>query len=473
MTTIVLLLSWICISIDDYYIFRGVSLEKIKSTSKILARNLGTCLSFKDKDECSRVLNTLNLIESIYQVSILDEQGNNFITYTQRPVNIKFNPESKGYEYLIQGNEIISSYPIIENGHFEGRIILVSEFDMMKTFGNRHAVAFILIMLGSVGLTWFLFNTFNARIIGQLKLLVRMIHKIRGDKSYSLRLQDDPEWKHTDIYEFRQLGESFDSMITQVELRDFSLKKHNEDLEKIIEVKVQEVIRSAELASLGEMAGGIAHEINNPLTIIKSSNRVLMKLIDKETLDKVTFKEFLTNVDLTVDRIAKIVTGLRNISRKAEDADIAPCTFNEVFTDVFDVAEAKFKSKGIELRKNYTSEEAAETFLGNRIQLSQVLINLLNNSFDAIIDLPDFDKWIEIKIFKKESRLELHLIDCGKGIPSKVREKMFNPFFTTKEIGKGTGIGLAISKSMVEKMGGEFYYNDKVSNTCFVVSLKK
>lgn len=475
MTFVILLVSWIFISIGDYFIFKSVSIEKIHSASKILSRNLGTCLEKGDRADCESILRTLSIVESIYKVVVVRPDGNVFAEYARagkEDLALTKTMSKSRHRYVIRGKEIVSSYPIIQNGKYEGHLFLIAEFDMLKTFGAQHAVAFILTLLGSIGLAYFLFSTFHNKIIGELKLLVRTIQKIRANKTYSLRVQDDPDWKKTNIYEFRQLGESFDSMIEQVELRDFSMKKQNEDLEKIIEVKVQELLRSAELASLGEMAGGIAHEINNPLTIIKSSNRVLMKLITKEEIERETFKEFLSNVDVTVDRIAKIVAGLRNISRRSVDDDIAPCVYNEVFTDVFEVAEARFKSKGIELRKNYTQEEGNTIFMANRIQLSQVLVNLLNNSFDAIIDLPGHEKWIDIRIRVLDDRIKLFITDCGTGIDLKVREKMFNPFFTTKEIGKGTGIGLAISKSMVEKMGGEFYYDDQSSNTCFVVSLK-
>jgi signal transduction histidine kinase len=475
LTAFILLVSWVLISVNDYFILKATSLEKFETAVKILSRNLGPCLAVNDKAECTGVLDTLNLVEGVHGIVVMDEKGEVFTSSLKstKDSHRNFKPEGIGYEYLIKDRELISSYPILEKGRLKGRLFLVSEFDLFKSFTEKYAFSFLLIVLGSLLLALIFYKALHAKITGQLLLMLNILQRIGLNKNYSLRIQDDPEWKKVEIHEFRQMGESFDSMLEQVELRDFSMKKHNEDLEKVIQVKVQEVLRSAELASLGEMAGGIAHEINNPLTIIKSSNRVLLKMVDKENFDKASFKEFLLNVDQTVDRIAKIVTGLRNISRKAEDKDIAPCTYDDVFGDVFDVAEAKFKSRGIELKKSYSPSESATRFPANRIQLCQVLVNLLNNSFDAITDLEDQEKWIEIKIKLEKDKIALHLIDSGKGISAKVREKMFNPFFTTKEIGKGTGIGLAISKSMVEKMGGECTYDEKNHNTAFVVTLRR
>lgn len=474
LTTIVLTVSWILISLNDYYIFKNVSVKNFETITRVLSRNLSTCLAFKDKDECQRVLSTIQQEENVLKAVVVDS-SNEAIAEYKRPVsgNIihTFEFSKKGFEYEIQDKVIRSTYPIFDNGVYEGRLFIASDFDMFEIFGKRHALAFLVISIASFLIGIALSSHLQRKITQQINLILKTMKKISGSKSYNLRIHQNPNWRNIDVTEFRQLADSFDDMIQQVESRDVFLHKQNRNLEKVVEEKVQEVLRTAELASLGEMAGGVAHEINNPLTIIKSSTRILQKLLLKDKFDQATFKEFLDNIDVTVDRIAKIVAGLRNISRSSGGEEKTECCYTDIFNDVLDVAESKFKSRGIEMYKKYSPEEANARFMANRVQLSQVLVNLLNNSFDAIADTND--PWINLSVKIQNDSIQLIVTDSGAGIPLKVREKMFNPFFTTKEIGKGTGIGLAISKSMVEKMNGKFFYDEHCHNTSFVVQLPR
>lgn len=465
-----LLITWVLVTTNDYQIFQDLTQKKYESNAEILSRNLTTCLSFHDNDECRRVLGTLKQDTTILSAQVTDAKGKVVAHYGSRLSAISRNDSSGRVE--ISDSKIHLKFPVSESGERLGTLEITAVFDLTQTFGFRHLLLFLVTILLTSLVGIHLSKILQEKVSEQLKLLLRAMQDIRRTRNYHLRLRDEENWKRVDVREFQELGDSFDSMIAEVDRRDYSLKKHTEDLEKVIEVKVQEVIRSAELASLGEMAGGIAHEINNPLTIIKSTSKVLRKQLDRERFDADAFREALGDIDATVDRIAKIVVGLRNISRKAQNDDIAPGNWGEVFADVIEVAETKFKSKGIEIRKLFESQDACSTFSGNRIQLAQVLVNLLNNSFDALIDLPEDSKWIEIRVARTSDSVVLRLTDGGPGIPAKVREKMFHPFFTTKEIGKGTGIGLAISKSMVEKMGGELAYDESAPRTTFEIRLK-
>jgi two-component system cell cycle sensor histidine kinase/response regulator CckA len=250
---------------------------------------------------------------------------------------------------------------------------------------------------------------------------------------------------------------------------DISEFRENQRLVKEHETML---VNAAQLSSLGEMAGGIAHEINNPLSIIKSSTRLFNKILTKDPIDKKMVKEVVDEIDETVDRIARIVVGLKNISRGAE-VDKNECLLRDIVTDVLSVASERFRSKGIDIIKEIDDAALDAPLYANRIQLSQVLINLMNNAFDAVEVLDLHDKWIKLSIQQSEKQLHLSVEDCGFGIPEEIRDKMFNPFFTTKEIGKGTGLGLSISKSMIEKHGGKFSYDEKSAHTRFVIQLPK
>lgn len=474
LTSVVLGVSWLLISMNDYLIFKRVYVNNFETITRILSRNLSTCLAFKDKDECQRVLFTIQQEENVLKAVVVDS-GNEVISHYERSVpgsiDHLFDFKNKSFEYEIKDKVIRSTYPIFDNGLYEGRLFIVADLDMFEIFGKRHLLAFVVIVIASILIGLVLSRHLQKKITEQINLVLKTMQKISSSKSYNLRIHQDPNWQKIDVTEFRQLADSFDDMIQQVETRDIFLHNQNRNLEKVVEEKVQEVLRTAELASLGEMAGGVAHEINNPLTIIKSSTRILQKLLSQEKFEMATFKEFLDNIDVTVDRIAKIVSGLRNISRSSDGEVKTECRFIDIFNDVLDVAESKFKSRGIQMYKKFSPQEANVKFMANRVQLSQVLVNLLNNSYDAIEATND--PWINLEVKIQDDNIKLIVTDSGAGIPLKVREKMFNPFFTTKEIGKGTGIGLAISKSMVEKMNGKFFYNEQSHNTSFIVQLPR
>lgn len=241
-------------------------------------------------------------------------------------------------------------------------------------------------------------------------------------------------------------------------------------------IKDQEslLVSASQLSSLGEMAGGIAHEINNPLSIIKASTKYLSKVMDRPLTETslVQMKETIQEMDQTVERIAKIVVGLRNISRSSEgEKDF--CCFQDILSDVLSVAKERFKASGIKIKENYSDDALEISFRTQRIQISQVIINLLNNSFDALKEIESDNKWIEIGLNYNAKYISFYVADSGEGIPDKIRSKMFHPFFTTKDIGKGTGIGLSISKSLIEKNGGTLVYDSNSPHTKFAVQLPR
>jgi C4-dicarboxylate-specific signal transduction histidine kinase len=243
--------------------------------------------------------------------------------------------------------------------------------------------------------------------------------------------------------------------------------------EKLLKEKEAMLVHASQLSSLGEMAAGIAHEINNPLAIIKASVRYLNKLLDKNNLDPNAFKESCIEINTTVDRIAAIIVGLKNISRRNDRIDHALFSYEDIFKDVFSVAQERFKQNDIELRRSFTEDESKVLFKGNRIQISQVLVNLLNNSFDALESFKSGKKWIDFRIDTTHELIILKVTDSGAGIPPEIRKDIFRPFYTTKDIGKGTGIGLSISKSIIENAGGKFYYDETSPHTAFVIELKR
>jgi C4-dicarboxylate-specific signal transduction histidine kinase len=175
----------------------------------------------------------------------------------------------------------------------------------------------------------------------------------------------------------------------------------------------------------------------------------------------------LTRVSKTVTRIAVIVQGLRTFSRDASNDKFSSASLSEVIHSTLSLCQEKFRSKDIAVSIDIDPPNL--TALCQQVQISQVLLNLLNNSCDAILPLQD--KWIKISATVGGLGVRLSVTDSGNGIKKEIDDKIFNPFFTTKEVGKGTGLGLSISRGIMEAHHGKISLNPKCANTCFVIEL--
>ncbi len=224
---------------------------------------------------------------------------------------------------------------------------------------------------------------------------------------------------------------------------------------------------TAKMAALGEMAAGIAHEINNPVAIIAALCEEAGSALTNQNLDLPAARESLATIDATLDRISKIVSGLSSIARHGKGDATTTVILADLLAEIHELCRERFRRHGIDL--SVTLPPATFAFTGRATELAQVLLNLLNNSFDAVQALKE--RWVSIECKNNGDRIEILVSDSGYGIPASVQEKMFQPFYTTKQVGKGTGLGLAISSGLVLAMGGELKLNAKAERTQFTISL--
>jgi C4-dicarboxylate-specific signal transduction histidine kinase len=235
--------------------------------------------------------------------------------------------------------------------------------------------------------------------------------------------------------------------------------------EEII-LKDQALMESARLSALGEFTGGIAHEINNPLAILSSRSALLgMELNNSDgEIDRKKLLNGLSEIEQTVDRIGKIITNLKSFSRKPDNENSYECSVYDTVDSTLSLCREKFKHSNIDIQVDITP---TSLICCQQIQLSQVFMNLLNNSFDAVNELPD--KWIKIADSKTNTHYEISFTDSGMGISESIRTKIMTPFFTTKDVGKGTGLGLSISYKFMENFGGKLLLNEQSENTQFIL----
>jgi PAS domain S-box-containing protein len=236
--------------------------------------------------------------------------------------------------------------------------------------------------------------------------------------------------------------------------------------EKIIQEQQVKIIGSAKMSSLGEMAGGIAHEINNPLAIIGLSANQISEALDKKPADLKFAKESAENIGKTVRRIGKIVKGLRSFSRSGEKDPFTLSSLQQIIDDTLELCRERFAGNGLRL---ILECDANLQIPCRSVQISQVLLNLLNNSFDAVMETTD--PWVKIETKVIGALAEIKITDSGKGVSPEIAEKLMAPFFTTKEVGAGTGLGLSISKGIIEDHRGTLEYNPDSPHTQFVIHL--
>lgn len=284
---------------------------------------------------------------------------------------------------------------------------------------------------------------------------------INSDKSFF-------EWKHSTnggeaIYlcTSNKLGTL--SRFSVLALTDITALRASEN--ELLE-KNRQLQENSHLINLGEMAAGIAHEINNPLGIIRGSVELIRadKTHSSEILNK-----HLVSIDRMIDRMVSIIRSMRNLSRRSTGEKLEQINIRQLLQDVYNLSLINLKNLEVDARFNLDDLPIDSIVEGQAVQLSQVFLNLINNSAQAVSG--KYDAWVELKAFIENDHYVFWITDSGKGIPPEHQNKIFMPFFTTKEVGKGTGIGLSLSKSIVEVHKGKLALDSKCDNTRFVIEL--
>lgn len=245
------------------------------------------------------------------------------------------------------------------------------------------------------------------------------------------------------------------------------------DITKRLETE-QQLIQTSKMATLGEMATGVAHELNQPLSVIKTaSNYFVKKVRKKEQIKDEILYTMAEEIDGQVDRATKIINHMRQFGRKSE-LELETIHINKVLENAFEIFSQQLKIRGIDVEWNI--DENIPEIMADPNRLEQVFINLLINARDAIeerwanMEYKPGDKKISLSTGCKDNQVTVKVCDTGTGISADILDKIFDPFFTTKKVGEGTGLGLSISYGIIKDCGGNITAVSDETGACFIVT---
>jgi len=269
------------------------------------------------------------------------------------------------------------------------------------------------------------------------------------DQTVSIRSHD----------ELGELSESFNNMISELKRSRDAIEEWTQTLERRVQERTQELqqvqdqlVRAGKMAALGELAAGVAHEINNPLTGVLTFSSLMLKKVDEAH----PWKKDLENIVQQTTRCRNIVRGLLDFARQRKP-DKKDWDIHTLLDRTVTLVENQARFQNIKIVKEFKTGIPMLFVDGDQIQ--QVFMNIIINAADA---MSGDGGTLTIKTNNKDGAAEVSFTDTGCGMTKENLSKLFAPFFTTKEIGKGTGLGLAISYGIIQSHGGDIEVESQV-----------
>lgn len=255
------------------------------------------------------------------------------------------------------------------------------------------------------------------------------------------------------------------SLAVHVQLYEALRRRH----ESTIRAQKEALESSRRLATVGELAGGVAHEVNNPLATLQLVAEML-KDSPESWSDKLYMNQQLDKILNVVERISLTVNSLLRFSRRRSGADLMPESIEKLIQEAVILNSFRIKTARVNLQVNFHGFEKSEIFC-RPDEFSQVLMALLVNAIEAAEKAPK--PWVSIDYSEQGEYFTLAISNSGSKIASDVASRMFDPYFTTKEFGKGPGLGLSVALGVVQSHGGALIHDTNSKNTTFKIKMSK
>ncbi|MBT7669884.1 MAG: HAMP domain-containing protein, partial [Bdellovibrionales bacterium] len=376
--------------------------------------------------------------------------GDEKVLFASQPIRGDISVDSK----LEQVDDGIFDYssPILFENERIGQVIIGTSTKPVEEALTELRSRFIIFALPGMLITAIFSWLLGTGILKTITRLIEVTQQVgKGDLTVRIEIKEKNE--------LALLAKNFNLMIGQIDHLNKEQQKSQEQM-----------VLNNHLASLGEISAGIGHEINNPLTVIKSNIRRLGKLGltgDENLEEKV--KETAYKIEFAIDRIQKIMLSLRRMSSASKDdpAQAALVDVKTIVEDVLVLTMDKYRSGGVKLEISPIPDKQLRC---NPVDISRVLINLLNNALHASQDAKA--ETVELKAIANNEGVNFQVIDNGPGVKEENMDKLFVPFFTTKAVGQGVGIGLHLSAKTITQHDSELKYLRQNSQTIFEFTLK-
>ena len=427
-------------------------------------------LVYKDEQYQGREIGTATIFQNDLRIStnVRNELGERAIgTRVSAEVNQAVLVEGKAWidRAFVVNNWYITAYEPIKD--INGLIIGILYVGMLERpyleTSNRVMRTFSIIAALCVVILLILLYFSTSRIIHPLGKMVEATQNIsRGDLSHKLIIKSRDE--------IGSLADSFNQMTTELKMANEKLVDWGKTLEKKVEERTREIkemqahlIQSEKLASIGKLSAGVAHEINNPLGGILMYSHLILEDAEEGSQTAENLKKIINETT----RCKNIVRGLLDFARPKEP-EISNIDLNELLDGTLSLLERQVLFQNIKVDKQYAGD--LKKISADGAQLQQVFTNIILNAAEAMDGRGTLTLVTVCGLDKKQ--MEVQIRDTGQGIKEEDRQRLFEPFFSTKEVGKGTGLGLAISYGIIQRHKGTIQVQSEVGKgTTFIIQL--
>jgi len=236
-----------------------------------------------------------------------------------------------------------------------------------------------------------------------------------------------------------------------------------------LNISKAQTIQASKLATLGEMTTSVAHELNQPLNVMRMALGNCQRKLKNGHADLNYYLSKVERLDSQVDRMASIVNHMRMFGRNASES-FTPLNLRDIVDSSFQLMSEQLRLAGIEIKRDFG--QSFPSIMGHQIQLEQVLLNLIANARDSMnSEITVKQKELYVKIISTDDHASILVEDNGSGLPEGQIDRIFEPFFTTKKAGKGTGLGLSVSYGIIKDMGGTLKAENTATGARFIISL--